>query len=156
MPAREHRFETSLSWTGDTGEGTASYRSYERAHEMGAEGRAPILGSSDPHFRGDGARWNPELLLVAALSSCHQLWYLHLASQAGVVVTAYEDCAEGWMQENADGSGQMTRVRLRPRVTIAAGEPQLAQSLHHQANAMCFIARSVNFPVAHEAEVVVG
>jgi organic hydroperoxide reductase OsmC/OhrA len=156
-PAHEHRYETHVRWTGNTGDGTRSYRGYERAHEIDAPGKPVIPGSSDPKFRGDRTRWNPEELLVAALSTCHQLWYLHLCADSGVVVTAYEDRALGVMNERGDGGGRFTRVLLRPRVTIAAGSDRdVAMSLHERAHALCFIASSVNFPVQHEAEVIVA
>ena len=148
---REHHYTVSLRWTGNTSAGTETYRAYKRDHRIEAEGKPPIAGSSDPHFRGDASRWNPEELLVAALSGCHQLAYLHLCADAGVVVTAYEDRAEGVMAEAADGGGEFTRVTLHPRVTLrAGGDAQLARELHHRAHALCFIARSVNFPVRCE------
>jgi len=148
---REHCYTTTVRWTGNAGTGTGSYRGYKRDHVIEAGGKPPIPGSSDPHFRGDAERWNPEELLVASLSTCHQLWYLHLCAEAGVVVTAYEDHAEGTMIENADGSGEFTRVVLHPCVTIRAGsDPRRARELHHRAHALCFIARSVNFPVECE------
>jgi organic hydroperoxide reductase OsmC/OhrA len=156
MAGREHRYAVTVEWTGNRGEGTASYKGYERAHELRAEGKPAIPGSSDPAFRGDPARWNPEELLVASLSACHKLWYLHLCATAGVVVTDYVDAAEGVMAEEASGSGHFVRVALRPRVTITAGsDPERARALHDEAHAMCFIANSVNFPVTHEPTVVV-
>ena len=155
--AREHRYEVAVRWTGNTGTGTSGYRDYERQHDISAEGKPGIAASSDHAFRGDRARWNPEELLVAALSSCHQLAYLHLCAVAGVVVVDYVDQAEGWMAETPDGAGQFTRVLLRPKVTVAAGgDTTKALELHHDAHAKCFIARSVNFPVEHEAEIVGG
>jgi organic hydroperoxide reductase OsmC/OhrA len=153
---REHHYSLTVRWTGNTGTGTSGYRNYERAHEISAEGKPMIAASSDPAFRGDRARWNPEEFLVAALSSCHQLAYLHLCAVAGVVVVDYVDQAEGWMAETPDGAGQFTRVLLRPKVTIAGGDAAKAKELHHEAHAKCFIARSVNFPVECEAEIVIG
>jgi organic hydroperoxide reductase OsmC/OhrA len=125
-------------------------------HEISAEGKPAIGASSDPVFRGDRTRWNPEELLVAALSSCHQLSYLHLCADVGIVVVEYVDHAEGWMEETPDGSGQFTRVVLRPKVTISAGDAAKAKELHHEAHAKCFIARSVNFPVENEPEIAAG
>ena len=155
--AKEHHYSVTVQWTGNTGTGTSGYRSYERAHEILADGKQPIEASSDPAFRGDRARWNPEELLVAALSSCHQLAYLHLCAIAGIVVVDYVDHAEGWMETTPDGSGRFTRVTLRPRVAVAAGsDAAKAKELHHEAHEKCFIAQSVNFPVEHEAEIVVG
>jgi organic hydroperoxide reductase OsmC/OhrA len=121
---------------------------------MAVAGKALILGSSDPAFRGDGTRWNPEELLVASLSSCHQLWYLHLCADAGVVVVAYVDEAVGVMEEASDGGGQFVSVTLRPRVVIASGgDLEKAHSLHEAAHEKCFIARSVQFPVNCEATI---
>jgi organic hydroperoxide reductase OsmC/OhrA len=134
--------------------GTDSFRSYERAHEIVATGKPRINGSADQAFRGDPTRWNPEELLVASLSACHKLWYLGLCSQAGVVVTSYEDDAEGIMIEEASGAGQFTFVTLRPRVRISANsDVAVARSLHHRAHEMCFIARSMNFPVHHKPTI---
>jgi organic hydroperoxide reductase OsmC/OhrA len=159
-PARkEHRYAVAVEWTGNTGAGTAGYRAYERRHEITAPGlpKPAIPGSSDPAFRGDRARWNPEELLVAALSACHKLWYLHLCAEAGIVVTAYVDRAEGVMEEAPDGGGQFRRVVLRPAVTVAAGgDVARARALHARAHALCYVARSVNFPVEHEPEVAAG
>jgi len=153
----EHRYAAEIVWTGNRGEGTATYRAYGREHEVRIAGKPPLLGSADPAFRGDASRHNPEDLLLAALSACHLLWYLHLCAEAGVVVTAYEDRAEGRMVQDADGGGRFVEVTLRPRVTLAPGADaaarEKAMALHAEAHARCFIARSVNFPVRHEPEV---
>ncbi|MCJ2142144.1 OsmC family protein [Methylobacterium sp. E-066] len=155
MPETEHTYAVTVTWTGNRGTGTRTFRGYDRAFEAAAPGKPPIPGSSDPAFRGDPARWNPEDLLVASLSSCHKLWYLGLCAQAGIVVTAYTDTAEGRMTEQPDGAGQLTAVTLRPRVTITAdSDAAEALALHHRAHAQCFIARSVNFPVTHEPTIV--
>ena len=145
-----YRYTVALEWNGNTGAGTASYAGYTRDHVLRAPGKPDLAGSSDPHFRGDAARWNPEELLVAALSACHQLWYLHLAAEAGIVVTAYRDAAEGEMTIERDGGGRFVAVTLRPEVTIAAGDAARAHALHAGAARLCFIARSVAFPVRHE------
>ncbi len=136
-------------WTGNLGPGTSDYRAYKRDHELCAAGKsAAIPGSSDPLFRGDASRYNPEELLVASLSACHMLWVLHLCAEAGIVITEYSDDAEGEMVENADGSGQFARVVLRPRMTITDGQRSAeAAAIHGRAHELCFIARSVNFPV---------
>jgi organic hydroperoxide reductase OsmC/OhrA len=156
MSGREHRYAVTLKWTGNRGQGTASYRAYGRDHRLVVPGKPPLEGSSDPAFRGDPTRWNPEELLVASLAACHQLWYLHLCAAAGITVTTYTDEALGVMEETADGAGQFRRVLLQPRITLAPGaDPAQAAALHDAAHAMCFIARSVNFPVAHEPEILV-
>ena len=116
-----------------------------------------LHGSADPTFHGDRERYNPEQLLLAALSQCHMLSFLHVAVKHGVVVTAYEDRAEGLMRTNRDGSGQFESVTLKPRVTRggSGGTRMLLEELHAEANKVCFIARSVNFPVLHEPTAVV-
>jgi organic hydroperoxide reductase OsmC/OhrA len=153
---RTHSYEVTVVWTGDQGSGTSGYRAYRRDHEVTAPGPPPLPGSSDPAFRGDPDRWNPEQLLVAALSQCHMLSYLHLASVAGVVVTGYTDNAIGQMAETSDGGGHFTAVTLRPRVTVAAAElVERANGLHTAAHKVCFIANSVNFPVTHEPTTTV-
>jgi organic hydroperoxide reductase OsmC/OhrA len=146
-----HSYTLRVTWTGNTGAGTSDYRGYARAHEIAAPGKPVIPGSSDPSFRGDPARYNPEEMLVGSLSTCHMLWYLHLASNVGIVVTDYLDEPVGSMHEAPDGSGSFTSVVLRPTVTVREGaNPVVAAELHHRAHAMCFIASSVNFPVECE------
>jgi organic hydroperoxide reductase OsmC/OhrA len=149
---REHNYSVNVVWTGNTGKGTADYRSYTRDHEINVPGKVPITGSSDPKFRGNPARYNPEELLIAALSSCHMLWYLHFCAVAGIVVVSYEDRAEGTMEESPDGNGRFVGVTLRPRVRIT-GSVERAMEIHQRAHDFCFIANSVNFPVHHEAVV---
>src|SRR5713101_9338437 len=117
--SKEHRYQVSTKWTGNLGPGTSQYKAYSRDHEIsGPQKQAPIAGSSDPLFRGDATRYNPEELLVAALSACHMLWVLHLCADAGITITAYSDEPFGLMTENADGSGQFTAVTLRPMMKI--------------------------------------
>ena len=151
----EHRYAVSVTWTGNLGSGTSGYRDYSRDYDIGAETKPIILGSSDPAFRGDRSRWNPEELLVASLSACHKLWYLHLTAEAGIVVTAYVDRAEGVMETSSGGSGRFTSVVLRPIVTVAAGNDiGRARALHEAAHEKCFIANSVSFPIECEPQIV--
>jgi organic hydroperoxide reductase OsmC/OhrA len=152
---KQHHYAIELQWTGNQGTGTSDYRAYSRNHVLRGEGKPEIPGSSDPTFRGDRSRYNPEEMLVAALSSCHMLWYLHLCAEAGVVVESYEDSAQGTMVETADGGGKFSEVVLRPRVGLRPGSDHgKAAALHERAHHLCFIANSVNFPVRCEAEVV--
>lgn len=152
MSGKTHSYPIRMAWTGNTGQGTRDYRGYERRHEYSVEGKPVIPGSSDPSFRGDRTRYNPEELLVMSLSSCHMLWYLHLCAENKIVVTDYVDDAIGTMTEDQDRGGFFTDVLLRPRVTIAAGSDRAkAQSLHEHAHHLCFVANSVNFPVRCEA-----
>jgi organic hydroperoxide reductase OsmC/OhrA len=154
-PSLTHRYVVTVRWTGNTGTGTSGYRGYGRDHEVTGDGKPVIPGSSDPAFRGDATSWNPEELLVASLAQCHMLWYLHLCAVGGVVVTDYTDTPVGTMvMDEAGGGGQFTDVVLRPVVTVAdASMSQKAQALHEEIGALCFIARSVNFPVRHEPTV---
>jgi organic hydroperoxide reductase OsmC/OhrA len=157
VASKEHRYAVAVEWTGNTGDGTKGDAGYRRDHLLTGPGKPAIPGSSDPQFRGDPARWNPEELLVGSLSACHQLWYLHLCASAGIRVLAYRDTASGVMAENADGSGQFTGVTLRPHVTITPGDDlERARALHQEAARLCFVARSVAFPVTHEPVIVTG
>ncbi|MFZ1688220.1 MAG: OsmC family protein [Flavobacteriales bacterium] len=145
-----HHYALSIEWTGNNGTGTDGYRNYKRDHIIRTDNKPDLLGSADPSFRGDRTRYNPEELLVAALSACHMLSYLHVCVKNGVVVTAYTDNATGSMQTVGDG-GHMTEVVLHPEVTVRdASMVEKAQSLHGEASKLCFIASSVNFPVRHE------
>ena len=156
MSLDEHHYALTVRWTGNRGAGTSSYRGYSRDHDVEIPGLPVLRGSADPTFHGDRERYNPEQLLLAALSQCHMLSFLHVAVKHGVVVTAYEDRAEGLMRTNRDGSGQFESVTLKPRVTVAGpAAPDLLEELHVEANKVCFIARSVNFPVLHQPTAVV-
>lgn len=153
----EHHYAVDLEWQGDRGDGTASYRAYGRQHAVRADGKLhEIAGSSDRAFHGDRDRWNPEELALAALSQCHMLSYLHVATVHGVVVVGYTDAATATMREDGRGGGRLVEAVLRPRVVVAEpGMRELADALHHEASEKCFIAASVNFPVRHEPLAVV-
>jgi organic hydroperoxide reductase OsmC/OhrA len=152
--SKEHIYQTNLAWTGNVGTGTKSYTGYSRAHEISIEGKPVISGSSDPHFHGDTSRYNPEELLLAALSACHMLSYLHQCALAKIVVVEYVDSATGKMVETADGGGHFTDVTLKPRVIISAeSDPDTAREVHHKAHELCFIAKSVNFRVSAEPTI---
>ncbi len=145
---KEHHYQATTRWTGNKGEGTLDYKAYERSHILSVLGKADIAGSSDPAFRGDKTKHNPEDLLVSAISSCHMLWYLHFCAVNGVVVTDYVDKATGTMIEHADGSGEFTNVTLHPEVKVKDQSMiTKANELHEKAHHACFIARSVNFEV---------
>lgn len=145
---KRHTYEVQVEWTGNDGEGTRTYNGYRRDHTIACAGKPHILGSSDPLFCGDRSRHNPEELLVASLSACHMLWYLHLCAVNHVSVLDYRDAASGVMEEHEDGSGEFVRVTLRPTVRVGPGDDQdKALALHQQAHHLCFIARSVSFPV---------
>ncbi len=149
--SKQHHYQTTVRWTGNLGTGTTGYKGYGRDHEISAPGKPAIPGSSDPAFRGDASRYNPEDLLVASLSTCHMLWYLHLCAVNKVVVLDYEDHASGTMEEAADGGGRFLEVTLRPSIKVTAqSDLETARRLHHDAHEKCFVANSVNFPVGCE------
>jgi organic hydroperoxide reductase OsmC/OhrA len=150
---KQHKFQTNLNWTGNKGSGTMDYRAYDRDYVISIDHKVDLLGSSDAQFLGDPHKHNPEEMLVASISSCHMLWYLHLCSKNGVIVLEYSDHAVGTMTENMDGSGQFTEIILQPVVVISDVDfIQTADSLHQEANKMCFIANSCNFPIRHQPE----
>jgi organic hydroperoxide reductase OsmC/OhrA len=150
-----HHFTATITWTGNQGTGTSTYRAYSRNYQVVGEGKsAPIDGSSAPAFRGDKSRYNPEELVIASLSACHMLWVLHLCADAKITVVEYVDAASGTMVLNPDGSGQLSEVVLRPTITVMeAGRDADIAAIDERAHQLCFIARSVNFPVKREVTI---
>ena len=154
MTSHLHRYKATLEWRGNHGDGTRHYDGYGREFEVAVPGKPPLVGSADPAFRGDPALHNPEELLLIALSSCHMLSYLALCASQHVCVLAYRDRAEAVMATDATGGGRFTGVTLYPEVVIGdAAQRVLATELHGKAHALCFIANSCNFPVAHHADI---
>jgi len=146
MAPKEHHYQVTVKWTGNKGNGTQTYKSYDRSYEMSSTDKPTILGSSDPAFLGDKTRWNPEDLLLASASACHKLWYLHLCAVDGISVLSYVDEAEGKMCEGE--KGKFTNIILKPKITIRDGDDiSKAIGLHHKAHELCFIANSLNFPI---------
>lgn len=153
----EHHYRLRSTWTGDRGSGTSGPRDYDRSVSLEVDGKPLLEASADTPFRGDPAKWNPEELLLGALSECHLLSYLYACVSVGVVVVAYEDDARGTLVEDGKGGGAFSEVVLHPRVTVAeASMVDAAIAAHRQAREWCFIANSVNFPVRHEPVVVVA
>ena len=150
MPGANLRQTVHVEWVGNTGRGTADYRAYGRDFVVRDGTKPEIPGSSIPRWRGDGSRYSPDDLLVAALSSCHMLWYLHLCAESGIVVAEYADEAEGTLELDPERGGRFTLVTLHPEVRLASGDPARARELHERAHAKCFVANSVNFPVRVE------
>jgi organic hydroperoxide reductase OsmC/OhrA len=151
-----HSYRLTNRWTGNQGSGTSGYKAYGRDHEISIAGKPVLLASSDPHYRGDPTRHNPEEMLLAAISGCHMLWYLHFCSDSQIIVVSYQDDAEATMEVAADGNGHFTKAILRPEVTITSAEMiQLAERLHEKAHKFCFIANSVNFPITVEPRIEV-
>lgn len=150
-----HNYTSRVVWTGNRGEGTSHYRSYDRTWDIAVPGKPVVHCSNDPLLGGDPAKMNPEDLLLSALSACHMLWYLHYASDQGIVVTHYEDIPIGVGAVEKSGAGRFVSATLRPKVTVRGNaDLQLAESIHHRIHEVCFIARSVNFPVSYEPEFI--
>ena len=149
--AKRHEFTSLVRWTGNRGDGTRTYKGYDRTWRIETPGKAPVDCSNDPLLGGDPTMHNPEDLLISTLSACHMLWYLHLASEAGVVVRAYTDEPIGEGESAPDGSGRFIGAVLRPRIKVDAGcDLERAEAIHHEIHKVCFVARSVNFPVRYE------
>lgn len=149
---KQHNYTATVKWTGNKGTGTSNYKEFERSYTISINNKPNILCSSDPAFRGDKTKYNPEELLVSSLSSCHMLWYLHLCSEAGIIVTNYVDNATGIMIETSNGGGRFSEVVLNPIVTVKESSMcDKANELHKKANELCFIANSVNFKVEHRS-----
>lgn len=148
---KNHHYKVDIKWTGNSGKGTSNYTAYERSHVISVNEKDCIHGSSDPAFRGDKTKYNPEELFVASLSTCHMLWFLHLCSDENIIVIDYADNATGTMQETEDGGGHFIEVTLHPTVVVSdISMIEKANTLHHRANKLCFIANSCNFPVHHK------
>ncbi len=149
---KNHHYQVMVTWTGNQGLGTQDYKSYSRSHSISSEGKyEEILASSDPAFRGDKTRYNPEDLFLSSITACHMLWFLHLCSVHNITVTEYLDQAEGFMEESMDGSGRFTKVILNPKVKVTDSQMiNKANELHEEANKMCFIANSCNFRIEHQ------
>ncbi len=148
---KNHHYKVDIKWTGNSGKGTSNYKAYERSHIISVNEKDCIYGSSDPSFRGDRTKYNPEELFIASLSTCHMLWFLHLCSDENIIVIDYADNATGTMQETSDGGGHFTEVTLHPMVVVSdASMIEKANKLHHKANKLCYIANSCNFPIHHK------
>jgi len=157
MNSKNHEYTARIEWTGNTGQGTRSYKSYQRDWQLNTGGKPVIDCSNDPVLGGDPNKYNPEDLLVASVASCHMLWYLHLCSVAGVNVTAYRDIPLATGELLPSGAGRFTVITLRPTITITDGsDEKKALSIHDDIHQYCFIARSINFPVKIEARIVTG
>jgi organic hydroperoxide reductase OsmC/OhrA len=152
--SKHHHYHLTVTWTGNKGQGTKDYTAYDRSHTVEVKGKKKLLCSSDSAFRGDKKKYNPEDMLLASLSACHMLWYLHLCADEGVEVLEYKDEAEAKMITTSSGAGYFTEVVLKPTVVVARSSMiRKALELHKKANHMCFIANSVKFEVYHKAHI---
>ncbi len=153
---RRHNYNATIKWTGNKGKGTSNYREFERSHVVSIDNKPDILCSSDPAFLGDKTKYNPEELLLASLSSCHMLWYLHLCSESSIITLKYLDTATGILIEKSNGSGCFSEVNLNPTVIVAENAMiEKAIELHKKANELCFIANSMNFKVFHHPSCLI-
>lgn len=153
----EHRYTSHICWTGNLGTGTSGYKAYARTWDIAITGKKRIHCSNDPLLAGDPTKMNPEDLLISSLSACHMLWYLHLASDEGITVIGYEDSPVATGEVLKSGAGRFTSAILRPKITVLPGtDTDAATTLHHKIHQVCFIARSVNFPVSYEPEFIIG
>lgn len=145
-----HTYTTHIEWTGNTGQGTKTYKGYDRTWNVAVPGKPVIPCSNDPLLGGDPTLMNPEDLLLSSLSACHMLWYLHLASQSGLIVSSYTDTPEGHAEVAPTGAGRFLSATLHPQITLQPGADLAeAEAIHHRIHDVCFIARSVNFPVTY-------
>lgn len=152
-----HQYKASIKWTGNEGQGTVSSDAYNKNHDIRVDEKYDVIkGSSDPLFSGDKSRYNPEDLLLSAISACHMLCYLHLCTVHHIVVTDYTDYATGIMEVASNGGGRFTEVTLHPQVIITdQNKIAKANALHEQAHKLCFIANSCNFDINHQPDTKV-
>lgn len=155
--SKQHDFISKVVWTGNRGEGTKSYNGYDRTWDMAVDGKEVVHCSNDPLLGGDPSKYNPEDILISALSSCHMLWYLHLCSNAKVTVLSYEDNAVGIGESEPSGKGRFIKAILKPTIIITHdSDADKALQLHDEIHQYCFIARSVNFEVEYEPTILFG
>lgn len=152
---KTYTYDVQIVWTGNKGEGTKDYKSYDRSHTIKCHNKIEIFGSSDPAFLGDPKKWNPEEMLLASISSCHMLWYLHLCASNKITVHEYTDEASAIMETESNGKGKFTYALLKPRVVIQERDKEkLAKELHILAHDYCFIANSLNFKIELQPEIL--
>ena len=150
-----HSYTCTVQWS--RGDAPFTDRRYSRAHAWQFDGGAVVRGSSSPHSVrvpwSDPQAVDPEEALVAAVSSCHMLWFLSIAAERGVVIDSYTDAAEGRLGRFADGREGITEVVLRPQLVCSGDLPlddALVASLHHAAHEACWIAHSIRGEVRIE------
>lgn len=141
-------YSATIAWTRSDSAAFTDQR-YSRAHRWRFDGGIEVAASSSPHVvplpYSVAENVDPEEAFVAALASCHMLFFLSLAAKRGFVVDRYTDAAQGTLEKDADGKMAMTRVVLNPRVTYGGPSPDrdLESALHHQSHELCFLASSV-------------
>jgi organic hydroperoxide reductase OsmC/OhrA len=157
MADTAHHYHAELTWSGGQLTSARDYKNYSRAFTVAITGKPALTGSADPAFLGDPRELNPEELLLISLSSCHMLSYLALCSNSGITVRSYRDSAQATMTQSADRNFAFSQAVLHPQVVIEpGGDHAKAVRLHLRAHEVCFIARSVNFPVSAEPTIEVA
>jgi organic hydroperoxide reductase OsmC/OhrA len=147
------RHVAEISWRSD---GEFASGAYSRRHEIRFDGGAVVAGSASPDVvpvpMSDPAGVDPEECLVAAVASCHMLWFLSLAQDEGLEVASYRDAAEGEMGRIGPGRMAIVRIALRPEIEFDGPAPDAAalDRLHHAAHERCFIANSLNSEIVIE------
>lgn len=148
----EFNYTLALNWLGDK---NGTHHREDRFYEIRIEGKPKLLGSADQPFFGDPSLYNPEDLLLSALSSCHMMSYLYVCRKAGIKISSYQDNPVGTLKLNKEGIGKFENVTLKPQVVLAdKSQTQQASALHHKAGKLCFIANSVNFDIKYEASTI--
>ncbi|MDW5291019.1 OsmC family protein [Formosa sp. PL04] len=127
-----------------------------KTHQVFLEDGKTFEVSAAKAFKGDASKYNPEELLMAALSSCHFMSYIYVCEQAGIFILKYSDNVEGFLKLNDDGSGAFTKIILKPKVTIKTVElKELAEALHTKAGRLCFIANSCAFEIEYKPRILI-
>ena len=153
-----HHFEATVRWPAESTQKLPPDPAFSRNAILGSPGHADVPGSAPTVFGGDATRYNPEELVTLALAHCHMLTYLALAAKKRVAVLAYEDRATVELgKDPVSGKMKLLSAQLRPKVTVARGtDVNEALAMHAKAHEYCFVANSVNFPVANAPEIVEG
>ena len=145
----QHLYTLKLDWIGNP---SVNSIKNDRLYEIAIPGKEAFKGSADGTFYGDPSLLNPEDLLLSALSSCHMMSYFYVCRKRKIAIESYQDEPIGNLELSVDGSGRFTSVTLKPTILLKnKTQKELAQSLHHEASKLCFIANSCNFAIKVEA-----
>ena len=144
----EHKYQLKLNWTGGS---EIDAIQNDRMYEVLIDRKPTIYGSADKPFFGDPEKYNPEDLLLAALSACHMMSFMYVCRKLGIKVYHYEDHATGLLKINQDGTGQFEFAELKPKVKADhMPDGMIFKELNSRAAKLCFIKRSINFTVNYK------
>jgi organic hydroperoxide reductase OsmC/OhrA len=144
----KYYYTLELKWLGNE---NGTHHRTDRFYEISIDEKAKLKGSADKPFFGDPTLYNPEDLLLSALSACHMMSYLYLCRKQGIKISSYQDNAQGILKLDDEGIGRFESVILRPQVVLAdSSQIDEAFQLHTQAGKLCFIANSVNFDISYD------